>query len=57
MEKLKIARQLDENLEDDFLIECWADNSASADCDKKVGDLIFAVELVVVDGLLVKWEE
>lgn len=30
-----MAEQLRENLGDDFLMECWADDPASADCDQK----------------------
>ncbi|MCC5610383.1 hypothetical protein LC612_27435 [Nostoc sp. CHAB 5834] len=30
-----MAEQLRENPGDDFLMECWADDPASADCDQK----------------------
>ncbi|MFN6497064.1 MAG: hypothetical protein RMX65_008675 [Nostoc sp. DedQUE01] len=43
MEKLKMAEQLRENPRVDFLMECWADNRASEDCDRETGGEVSAV--------------
>ncbi|MFQ4142119.1 hypothetical protein [Chlorogloeopsis sp. ULAP02] len=43
MDRLKMAEQLRENPGVEFMMECWADDPASADCDQEIGGEMSAV--------------
>ncbi len=57
MQKLKMAEQMLENPGDEFLMECWADDSALRIVIKKLVAKCPQWGLVAVDGVLVKWDE